>query len=168
MEIMAVINTDAHRFYNDMLNGYTEGDMKKWIDDPVNSKFVHGAISLAHLQTENPFEDQQARHYYFTMLRCYRKWRSPAVDRKVNRRYMLEAAIKLCELGIENPFVENSYEDQLEPVVEVSEETVSLDMLAEKEYEHAEQEAIASETYVPVAEPVKVFGVVNKKKGKVI
>lgn len=164
----AVINNDAKRYYDMMIEGYIEGDTKKWIDDPVNNKFVHGVISLCHLQTENPFESQAARHEYFTMLRCYRKWRGPNVDRKVNRRYMLEAAIRLCEMGLDNPFMENPYEDQLEPVIEVSEETVSLDALAEKEYEQAEQEAIASETYVPVAEPVKVFGVVNKKKGKVI
>lgn len=169
MEIMAVINNDAHRYYEDMLNGYVEGNMKKWIDDPVNNKFVHSVISLAHLQTENPFKDQQARHYYFTILRCYRKWRSPAVDRKVNRRYMLEAAIKLCELGLDNPFVENPYEGQLEPAIEVGEGTVSLDAIAEREHEAAEQEAIESETYVPIPEPMRLFGVTNgKKKGKVI
>lgn len=165
---MIVVDNKAREFYDMMMDGYKHGDLSKGVDAAANNKFVHGVISLSEAHADNPFEDPEARQLYFKMTRCYDRWRSPSVDRKVNRRRMLECAIALCEKGIDNPFVENPYEDQLEPLVKVGEDTVSLDEIVKKEFEASEQADIESGTYVPVTEKVRMFGVVDKKKGKVI
>lgn len=114
---MIVVDNKAREFYDMMMDGYKNGDLSKDVDAAENNKFVHGVISLSEANADNPFEDPEARQLYFKMTRCYDRWRSPSVDRKVNRRRMLECAIALCEKDIDNPFVENPYENQLEPLV---------------------------------------------------
>lgn len=49
------------------------------------------------------------------------------------------------------------YDLQIEPLVEISVDTISLDAQAEEEYEREEREAIQSETYVPVETPRTLF-----------
>lgn len=176
--VNTVVNNNALRYYDEMIAGAYEGDLEKNIDEPINNRFVHGAISLAAEQAENPFhidesvkhpeEYRQARQLYGQMLLCYRKWRSPAVDRKVNRRRMLEAAKKLCDLLLPNPFVSNPYEELLDPVVGVNEDIESLEKLAEEEYKVTEKNDRATGTYVPVMDRVRMFGVVEKKENEVI
>lgn len=161
---MIVVDNKAREFYDMMMDGYKNGDLSKDVDAAENNKFVHGVISLSEANADNPFEDPEARQLYFKMTRCYDRWRSPSVDRKVNRRRMLECAIALCEKDIDNPFVENPYET----LVKVGEGTVSLDEIIKQEFEASEQADVESGTYVPVTEKVRMFGVVDKKKGKVI
>ena len=81
-------------------------------------------------------------------------WQRGGIDAKVNRIRMFRAAAELASMNLPNPF-----EFELEPVIEPSTETVSLEALAEAEYENAVAEDIASETYVPVTEPAHIMGV---------
>lgn len=91
-------------------------------------------------------------------------WKLGGADRKISRRRFLNFAIKLAELGVENPF-----EIELEPVIEVSEDTISLEALAEAEYAREDAKAIASGTYIPVQEPVMMFtGVFSEDEDDVI
>lgn len=59
--------------------------------------------------------------------------------------------------NIERTVDYGEYENQIEPLVEVDENTVSQEALAEVEYEREEREAIQSETYFPVRESHTVF-----------
>ena len=49
-------------------------------------------------------------------------WRRNGIDAKVNRIRMLRAAVELAKMNIENPF---GYE--IEPVIELTENTISLE-----------------------------------------
>lgn len=116
---------------------------------------MHGAIGLAYVGADNPFEQGTRECFlYFRMKYCYGMWQRGGIDAKVNRIRLLRAAAELAAMNLPNPF-----EIEIEPVIELSAETVSLEALAEAEYEMTVAEDIASETYVPVVEPVHVMGV---------
>lgn len=153
---LKIVNNDAYRYYNEMLKEYQHSDMSKGMDDSSNNAFVHSAICLANAGAPNPFEEnEEARTFYFSMMKNYKKWRSLVVDRRVSRRRFLVAAADLAALQKENPF---AYE--IEPVIETEEGVVSLDALIEAEHINAESEDLATETYVPVIAPSHVFGVI--------
>lgn len=150
---MSVINTNAFIFYNKLLESYSKNSVDKGLDHPDNNIFVHSAINQAAANADNPFPtDIEAYQVYFSMMKHHSLWRLGGADRKISRRRFLNFAIKLAELAVENPF-----EIELEPVIEVSEDTLSLEALAEAEYAREDAAAIASGTYVPVVEPSQVF-----------
>ena len=150
---MSVVNTNAFLFYNKLLESYNKESVDKGLDHPDNNIFVHSAINQAAANADNPFPtDIEAYQVYFSMMKHHSLWRLGGADRKISRRRFLNFAIKLAELAVENPF-----EIELEPVVEVSEDTISLEALAEAEYAREDAAAIASGTYMPVGERSQVF-----------
>lgn len=162
---MSVINTNAFVFYNKLLEGYQKENVDKGMDHPSNNIFVHAAINQAAANADNPFPvDSEAYKIYFTMMKHHSLWRLGGPDRKVSRRRFLANAVLLAEIGMENPF-----EIELEPVIEISTDTISLEALAEAEYAREDAKAIASGTYIPVQEPVMTFtGVFSEDEDDVI
>lgn len=150
---MSVVNTNAFIFYNKLLESYNKNSVDKGLDHPDNNIFVHSAINQAAANADNPFPtDIEAYQVYFSMMKHHSLWKLGGADRKISRRRFLNFAIKLAELAVENPF-----EIELEPVIEVSEDTISLEALAEAEYAREDAAAIASGTYVPVSERSQMF-----------
>lgn len=150
---MSVVNTNAFIFYNKLLESYNKESIDKGLDHPDNNIFVHSAINQAAANADNPFPtDIESYQVYFSMMKHHSLWRLGGADRKISRRRFLNFAVKLAELAVENPF-----EIELEPVIEVSEDTISLEALAEAEYAREDAAAIASGTYVPVGERSQVF-----------
>lgn len=153
---MKIVNNDAYKFYNQLIDSYFPASIEKGMDYSGNNLFVHSATHLAAAQAENPFDvNTEEYQIYFQMMRHYSQWKLGGPDRKVSRRRFLAEAVKLAALRLENPF---DYE--IEPVIEVSDDVVSLEAQAEKEYAQEDAAAIESGTYVEVQEPVVVFGVV--------
>lgn len=117
-------------------------------------------MGLATCGAENPFpKGSREGHLYFRIHYCYGMWKRGGIDAKVNRIRMYRAAAELASMNLPNPF-----EYELEPVIEVEPETVSFEALAEAEYDNAVAEDIASETYVPVTEPVHIMGVLPEEE----
>lgn len=56
--------------------------------------------------------------------------------------------------------MENPFEFELEPVIEIEDDHISLEALAEKEYEIEDAAAVASGTYIPVEIPITIMGVI--------
>ena len=54
---MKIINNDAYKFYNFLMQGYQEGDLSKGFDSSVNNLFVHGAIGLASMRLAHLFPE---------------------------------------------------------------------------------------------------------------
>lgn len=133
--------------------------MKRGYDDPINGRFVRGTLALATCNAENPFEKgSRAGYLYFRIKFCYDVWHANRIDSRVHRIKMYRAAVELAELNLENPFVcADDYD--VEPVVEPSTETVSLEELAEVELTKALAEDVASETFVPAVDVYRVFSV---------
>ena len=137
--MLNITNTQACKFYDMMIEGYVNGKFDRPYDDPANYKFSFAVIHLAETLEMNPFDNEpEACQHYFTMQMCYIRWKRNGVDSRINKRRMLDAAFKLCECGLDNPFTpEPEYDEEygLEPVIDVSKsETLSLDALAEQEY----------------------------------
>ena len=162
---MSIVNTNAFIFYNNLLESYNKESVDKGLDHPDNNMFVHSAINQAAANADNPFPtDSEAYQVYFSMMKHHSLWKLGGADRKISRRRFLNFAIQLAELAVENPF-----EIELEPVIEVSEDTISLEDLAEAEYAREDAKAIASGTYIPVQEPVMTFtGVFSEDEDDVI
>lgn len=131
---MKTMNNEGYRLYNEMINGY----------NMVNeNKFVHGAMHFASMGLDHPFQNTEGDTYYGMMVICYKKWIRRGVDYRVNKRRLLHAAQRLCELDLPCPFEQD----------EVQAEGISYEQLQMDELMQAEAEDIASETYVPVYEP---------------
>lgn len=84
---------------------------------------MYGAIGLSHIGADNPFAAGTREAFlYFRMKYCYGMWQRGGIDAKVNRIRMFRAAAELASMNLPNPF-----EFELEPVIEPSTETVSLE-----------------------------------------
>jgi len=106
-----------------MLRGYDAKSIARGFNAHENNLFVRGAIGLASLKIDNPFPlDSQAAFLFAKMHRCYSIWQSNGIDSRVNRLRMFRAAAELASMQLENPF-----DYQIEPVLEPSDEHVSLE-----------------------------------------
>lgn len=156
---MKIVNNTAYKFYNLLIASYDPAKIEQGMDHSDNNSFVHSAINLAGANAENPFEvNTEGHQVYFQMMRHHSLWRLGGADRKVSRRRFLAEAVKLAKLGLENPF-----DFEIEPVIEVSDDVVSLEAQAEKEYAQEDAAAIESGTYVEVQEPVMMFGILPEE-----
>lgn len=90
------VNNQCYRMFKEMKEGYANND---------SNQMEHGARCWMDLAPENPFkEDSDEYEMFFQMQKCYRIWKRGDVDRKINRRRMIEWARKLCELNPRQPY----------------------------------------------------------------
>ena len=133
-------NNQMYRMFKEMKAGYAEGN---------KDKMEHGARCWLDLEPENPFpEGSNEMEAFFQMQKCYCIWKRGDIDRKINRRRMLQWAEKLCELNPRQPyrFDKKAEEEEI--------------LAAQK----AEQEKPVVEKKVVKQEPDKVFGVIPEEK----
>ena len=54
---MAIVNNKAYKAYNNLMQGYREGDLALGFDHIKNTMFVQGATSLASMKLSSLFSD---------------------------------------------------------------------------------------------------------------
>lgn len=90
------LNNQMYKMYNEMVKGYKEDN---------DGLFEHGVRCWMDLNPENPFPSEDpAYEEFFLMQKGYTLWKMGSADRKINRRRMLEAAKRLCELNPKRPY----------------------------------------------------------------
>jgi len=90
------VNNQKYKMFKLMKQGYAEGNKSNveqcahcWLQLEEVNPFEYGTL---------PFEE------FFQMKRCYTIYSRHDIDQKINRRRMVEHAMKLCELNPKNPY----------------------------------------------------------------
>ena len=136
---------EMYRLFNTMLQGYKEGNR-----DTVEQC----ARCWMQLATENPFEFETPEHEeFFQMQRCFQIYSRGAIDQKINRRRMVEHAMKLCALDPKQPY---TYDKRVE---EEEKKQKLFERQKQKEEMQKEQE-IKKEQPVILEEKKTVLGVI--------
>lgn len=144
-------HSKQYKIFQNMLNEYTKVDLNASCEAECNKLFGYLAQTLCDMNIRNPLTFGTTGYSeYEDMLFFYEKWNKKNKTCAFRMRFLM-AAYDLCNVVTENIF------DRGPMVIEVE----SLDELKEKEFAEAEKEDIESETYQPVEEPNKVFGVLD-------
>lgn len=99
-------NNQMYNMYKNMKQGYADSD------DTVVEQCAAGWMQLA---IENPFTyDTPEYNEFFLMKKGYDIWAKGAVDRKINRRRMVQHAKALCALNVKNPYIYDKKAEQEE------------------------------------------------------
>lgn len=144
-------HSKQYKIFQNMLNEYTKVDYNASCDAECNRLFGFLAQSLCDMNIRNPLIfGTPGYSEYEDMIFFYEKWNKQNKTCAFRMRFIM-AAHDLCDAVTENIFDREPF------IVEVE----SLDELKEKEFAETEQEDVESETYVPVQETNKVFGILD-------
>lgn len=165
---MAIVNAEAHKLYEDILNSKDTFDKNKSCTSVENYNLAVASESLARLNIDNPFDvdaEHSAHNHYFDLLYFYEKWPRGRGDCAFRLRFML-AAKEMADSHPENPFTCEEQE-KTEEIFDVSKDNIFVGENDELQNDAkniiAEQEN--REDFVTTKENEKiVLGIARSKK----
>lgn len=143
------INNQMFNLFKTMKQGYAESN------DTVVEQCAAGWMQLVK---DNPFiYDTPEYDEFFKMKRCYDIWAKGSVDRKINRRRMLQHAKALCALNPAQPYTYDKKAEQEEK--RAKEEWIAQEQLRK-------QEALKKEEPKKIVEeePQVILGVIPEEQ----
>lgn len=144
------LNNQMYNIFRDMKKAYANGDI---------SGVEQYARCWMQLAPENPFTYNTPEYEeFFQMQKCYTIWIRGDIDRKINRRRMVQHARQLCELNPKQPYVFDKKADQEEKVKE---------KLAQQQREQEKQDSSSVEEVEEIVQEAKketILGVIPEEK----
>jgi len=103
---------------NNQMYNHFKGMKQAYANDDISSLEQYAACWM-QLATENPFKyDTPEYEEFFQMKKSYDIWHKGAIDRKINRRRMVQHAKALCELNPKQPYVYDKEAEKAEKEAE--------------------------------------------------